>query len=47
MNIIMVDQKRAVQARKFRRENRNMVKFIGKVVLLLIAASCIGEWFLV
>lgn len=47
MNIVMVDQKWAVSDRQCRRENRNMVKFIGKVALLLIAVTCIDAWFLV
>lgn len=45
--MIMVCQRRATQARQYRRENRNMLKFMGKIALLLFVATCVSEWFLV
>ena len=45
--MIMVCQRRATQARQYRRENRNMVKFIGMIFGLMVLVSCVSEWFLV
>lgn len=45
--MIMIDQKRNMEHYATRQENRRMVKFIGKVALLLVLVTCANQWFLV
>ncbi len=45
--MIMVDQKGRMEHYAYRQENRRMVKFIGKIALLLVLVTCANQWFLV